>query len=84
VNIWNTRQVAKKRETDVASLVASLKESRENVLRFLDELADKHLAIRGWHASGAEMTLDQMFEQLAQHESGHAKDILTARMTTTE
>jgi uncharacterized damage-inducible protein DinB len=79
LNVWNTRQVAKQRNAEVATLVASLNESRQNILRFLDELTEEQLDIRGWHASGREMSLAEVFAITARHESTHARDILTAR-----
>jgi len=80
LNIWNTRQVAKRRGTPVEELTASLTESRQQVLAFLDELSDEQLDVRGWHASGQEMTVQEMFEILAWHEGAHAQDILTAHV----
>jgi uncharacterized protein (TIGR03083 family) len=79
LSIWNTRQVAKRQGEPVASLVAALDQSREQVLAFLDELSDDQFDIRGWHASGTEMTLAEMFEIVAWHEGTHAEDIATAR-----
>ena len=80
LNVWNTRQVAKQRNAEVSLLVTSLNESRQNVLRFLDELTEDQLDIRGWHGSGKEMTLAEVFAISARHESTHARDILTARV----
>ena len=79
LNVWNTRQVAKQRNAEVTTLVASLTDSRRDTLTFLDELTDEQLDIRGWHASGQEMSLTEMFEIMAWHESAHARDMLTAR-----
>jgi uncharacterized protein (TIGR03083 family) len=79
LNVWNTRQVAKLRQAEVATLLASLSESRRDTLAFLDELTDEQLDIRGWHGSGREMSLAEMFGIMAWHESTHARDILTAR-----
>jgi uncharacterized protein (TIGR03083 family) len=79
LNIWNNRQVAKRRNETVASLVGSLDQSREQTLAFLDGLTDEQLDLRGWHASGKEMTLREMFEIMAWHEGTHADDISTAR-----
>ena len=78
LNVWNTRQVAKRHGTPVAELTTSLTESRQQVLALLDQLSDEQLDVRGWHASGQEMTLQEMFEILAWHEGSHAQDILTA------
>ena|SRR5579859_2450584 len=80
LNVWNTRQVAKQRNAEVSALVASLSESRQAVLRFLDELTDDKLDIRGWHGSGKEMSLAEVFAIAARHESTHARDLLTARV----
>ena len=79
LNVWNTRQVAKQRNAEVSTLLASLNESRQNVLRFLDELTEDQLDIRGWHGSGKEMSLAEVFEIAARHEGTHARDLLTAR-----
>jgi uncharacterized protein (TIGR03083 family) len=78
LNVYNTRQVAKKKGAAVAELVNSLTASREKLLLFLDELPDASLDIRGWHASGREVTVAEMLQILAWHEESHAADILTA------
>ena len=80
LNVWNTRQVAKNRNTDIAILVQSLSDSRPETLRFLDTLTEDQLDVRGWHASGREMSVMEMFDLMASHEEAHAQDILTARM----
>jgi uncharacterized protein (TIGR03083 family) len=79
LNIYNQRQVAKRHGETVAALRDALDESRPQVLAFLDGLSDEQLDVRGWHASGREVSLADMFEILADHEEAHAKDILTAR-----
>jgi uncharacterized protein (TIGR03083 family) len=79
LNVYNNRQVAKKKGAAVGDLVASLEGSRAKVLAFLGALPEDKLSVRGWHASGREVTLAQMFEIMANHESEHAADILTAR-----
>jgi uncharacterized protein (TIGR03083 family) len=79
LNVYNQRQVSKRQGESVAILRAALDESRPQVLAFLDRLSDEQLEIRGWHASGREVTLADMFEILADHEETHARDILTAR-----
>jgi len=77
--VYNTRQVAKKKGAAVAELAYSLAASREKLLLFLDELPDASLDIRGWHASGREVTVAEMLQILAGHEESHAADILTAK-----
>jgi uncharacterized protein (TIGR03083 family) len=79
LNIWNNRQVAKLKGVEVSTLVAVLTDSRQELLQFLGELTDDQLDVWGWHASGQEMSLAEMFEIMAWHESTHAADILTAR-----
>ena len=79
LNIWNKRQVSKRRGESIEVLVRSLQQSREQVLSFLAGLTDEQLDIRGWHASGQEMSLIDMFEILAWHERSHADDIATAQ-----
>ena len=79
LNVWNTRQVAKQRNAEVPTLVASLGESRKETLILLDQLTDEQLDLRGWHASGKEMCLMELFEIVAWHECTHARDMLTGR-----
>ncbi len=79
LNVWNNRQVARRRGASVESLLASLAESRQKVLAFLDEIADEQLDVRGFHASGRELSVAEMVEIIGQHEQTHARDILTAR-----
>ena len=79
LNVYNQRQVGKRKGESVATLRTALGESRTQVLTFLDGLAEDQLDVRGWHASGCEVSLADMFEILADHEETHAKDILTAR-----
>jgi uncharacterized protein (TIGR03083 family) len=79
LNTYNQRQVGKRKGEPVAALRSALGESRTQVLAFLDGLTDEQLDVWGWHASGREVTVANMFEILADHESTHAQDILTAR-----
>jgi uncharacterized protein (TIGR03083 family) len=80
LNIYNQRQVGKRKGETVAALRSALGESRGQVLAFLDGLTDEQLDVRGWHASGREVTVANMFEILADHETSHAQDILSTRV----
>jgi uncharacterized protein (TIGR03083 family) len=78
LNVYNERQITKRRGEAVATLRSSLDDSRSQVLAFLDGLSDDQFDQRGWHASGREVTVGEMFEILAWHEETHAGDILSA------
>ena len=79
LNVYNERQIARRRGETIAALRSSLGESRAQLLAFLDGLNADQLERRGWHASGREVTVAEMFEILAWHEETHAKDMLSAR-----
>jgi uncharacterized protein (TIGR03083 family) len=79
LNVYNERQIAKRRGESVSTLRSALDESRGQLLSFLDSLDDDQFDQRGWHASGREVTVSEMFEILAWHEETHAKDILSVR-----
>lgn len=79
LNRYNNRQVEKRRGMAIGELVAELGQSREAVVTFLDGLSPEQLGIRGWHASRRELTLEEIFVVMANHERGHARDILTVK-----
>lgn len=79
LNRYNNRQVEKRRGMPIGELVTDLGQSRETVVAFLDGLNAEQLGIRGWHGSGRELTLEEIFVVMANHERGHARDILTAK-----
>lgn len=79
LNVYNIRQVARRQGMAVSELVDSLATSREKLLSFLDGLPEESLEIRGWHASGREVTVAEMLQILAGHEESHAADVLTAK-----
>jgi uncharacterized protein (TIGR03083 family) len=79
LNVYNQRQVGSRKGESVVTLRSSLGDSRTQMLTFLDSLTDGQFDVRGWHASGREVSLADMFEILADHETTHAKDISTAR-----
>jgi len=79
LNRYNQRQVDKRRGSTIRELTDSLAASRQDTLRFLDELDDQQLDVRGWNASRQEVSIATIFETMARHEREHARDILTAR-----
>lgn len=79
LNRYNNRQVEKRRGMAVADLVAALSQSREEALAFLDGLTAEQLDTRGWHGSGRELSLAEIFVVMANHERGHARDILGSK-----
>jgi uncharacterized protein (TIGR03083 family) len=78
LSLWNRRQVSRRRGTPVSDLLASLADSRRAMLDFLDQLSPDQLAVRGYHASGREMSVAEIVAIAAQHERDHARDIRSA------
>ena len=78
LNRYNNRQVEKQRGASVGDLVGRLRKSRAELLVFLDGLSEDQLDVRGWHASGRELSLAEIFRVMANHERGHAADIRSA------
>ncbi len=71
LNIWNQRQVEKRRNATVADFLAELRASREGTDRLLAEVPEDEFPLRGTHSSGEEMSVEELFQRIGDHEREH-------------
>jgi uncharacterized protein (TIGR03083 family) len=72
---WNARGVQKTREKLPAELLAEMEKNRQKLFRFIDTLEDKDWMKSGRHGSLRIMSIEQIMNQIADHEFTHTKDI---------
>lgn len=75
---WNAGRVAKARDKTPAELLAALAHNRGELLKFIDALAEADWEKQGRHGSLRIMTLAEICQIIADHESAHAADIRRA------
>ena len=78
LSYWNVRQVAKRSDQDVATLIESLAASRVDTLALLAGLTEEQLNVPGRHPAGIETTVAGVFRIIALHERAHAREIAAA------
>lgn len=71
LNIWNQRQVEKRRNATVADCLAELRASREGTRRLLAAVPEEEFPLRGVHSSGEEMSVEELFRRIGDHEREH-------------
>ncbi|RMG88307.1 MAG: DinB family protein [Chloroflexi bacterium] len=73
---YNRSSVQKRIETTPEEARAVLNQSHEDLLAWLDTLTDEQLDIKGRHASGQVLSIEQFLRfGFAKHERDHAADI---------
>lgn len=80
LNIWNQRQVEKRRSATVADFQSELRTSREGTWRLLAEVPETEFPLRGIHSSGEDMSVEELFRRIGDHEREHGamvRDALT-------
>ena len=75
INRYNSSSVGKREAVTVQDARASLAQSHANLLEWVSQLDDSVLDKEGRHAILQTMTVEKMLEVMAQHESGHTRDI---------
>lgn len=78
LDVWNRRQVSKRRDTPIAELLAELAASREEVWATLDRLGEADLDVSGTHPAGMRTTVAGLFYTIANHELDHGNAIRAA------
>ena len=74
---YNSGSVKRKNETTLAQARAALQQSREELLVWFDKQTDDaFLDKEGRHATLRILTISQIMDVMAAHETGHANDIL--------
>lgn len=75
LDVWNQRQVAKRRDATIADLLAELAASRAEVWAVLDRLDEADLDVSGTHPAGMRTTVAGLFYTIANHELDHGNEI---------
>jgi uncharacterized protein (TIGR03083 family) len=78
LDVWNRRQVAKRRDATVAELLAELAAGREEAWAVLDRLNEADLDVPGIHPAGMRTTVAGLFYTIANHELDHGNEIRVA------
>ncbi len=78
LDYWNERQVQKRAEASVESLVGEIREAHIRAKNLLRALSEEEMATRGVHPAGAEISVACVFHLIAQHELGHMADVAKA------
>lgn len=78
LNRWNARRVEKLAAKTRHELLADLEQNRANLLNFMDSLDEADWAKQGRHGSGRIMSLAEICQIIADHESAHAADFRAA------
>ncbi|MCS7039260.1 MAG: DinB family protein [Anaerolineae bacterium] len=78
LDVWNRRQVAKRRDATIADLLAELAASRAEVWAMLDRLDEADLDVPGTHPAGMRTTVAGLFYTIANHELDHGNEIRVA------
>ena len=74
-DIYNARQVAKRKERSLAEIRAELEATRAEFMAFLQNLTQEHLDLSGQHPLYAEVTLKELLVIIYSHETTHAREI---------
>lgn len=75
---WNKTRVARLRDKSPAGLLNDLATNRSQLLALLDSLEPEDWAKQGRHGSLQIMSIEQIFNLIADHEFSHANDISQA------
>ncbi len=76
---YNRSSVQKRSETAPEDARAALNQSHEELLAWLETLTDEQLDMKGRHASGHRLSIEQFLRfGFAKHEREHAADIIRA------
>ncbi len=75
---WNKRAVGKLEDKTPDELLAGMAESRQNLLAFIDTIEPDDWDKEGRHASLKIMSIEEVCNLIADHESGHAAEITQA------
>ncbi|MBE2200398.1 MAG: DinB family protein [Anaerolinea sp.] len=75
LNRWNARVVQKSQEKTVPNLLAEMAHNRASLLSFIESLSDDDWDKKGRHGSGQILSIAQICQLIADHETSHMQDI---------
>jgi hypothetical protein len=78
LDIWNQRQVAKRKDQTPESLLDEISASRQKLLAWIDGLAESDLDQSGQHGAGDVITVEHLCYRIGKHEATHAVEIKRA------
>ena len=78
LDFWNRRQVEKRKDQPPAVLLDELAALRQNLLAWIDGLAEADLDRSGQHGRGDVITVEQLCYRIGEHELEHALEIQRA------
>ena len=78
LDVWNQRQVAKRKDRAPADLLNDMIASRQQLLAWIEGLAEADLDKSGQHARGDMITVEQLCFRIGEHEVQHAAEIRQA------
>jgi len=78
LDVWNQRQVAKRKDQMPADLLGDLAASRRQLLAWIDGLAETDLDKSGQHARGDFISVEQLCFRIGEHEAQHTAEIRRA------
>lgn len=78
LDFWNRRQVEKRKDQPPAALLDELAASRQNLLVWIDGLAEADLDRSGQHGRGDMITVEQLCYRIGEHEVEHALEVQRA------
>ncbi len=79
-DVYNARQVAKRKEQTVAQLLAELETSRAELMTLIETLTPNQLELRGQHPLGGNVNLVELCTIICKHEIAHGTEI-SAKLT---
>lgn len=78
LDVWNQRQVEKRRPMDISAMLANLEASRKEAWTLLDRLSEADMDVPGIHPAGFATTVAGLFLTIANHELDHGNEIRAA------
>jgi len=72
---YNERSVQKRADASITEIREALTASKAERDAWLETIDDATLEIKGRHASGLILSVGQILDVMANHETGHANDI---------
>lgn len=75
---WNARGIKKTSDKSPQDLIAAMSINRVRLFTLIDEMQDEDFSKSGRHGSLRIMTIQEILEQIANHERHHVQDIREA------
>lgn len=74
-DVYNARQVAKRKAMSFADVRAELDAAHQDLLAYLDSITSQQLDLRGEHPIAGEIPLKDLLVVIYNHETSHCKEI---------